>query len=324
MGASGIAVIGLGLMGSQLASRLLSAGFEVHGFDPSPRASADFENGGGIPASSPAEAVSGCWGALLSLPDSDVSRKVCLGPRGLAEAGVSSLYIYDTTTGRPQDATSLAEALDRHGLTYCDSTLSGNSESARRGDLVVMVGGSPQAYRTGLPIFESIGRSHHHVGGPGSGSVMKLIVNHILMIHRLALGEALAVAELSELDLSATLNVLRDSLAYSKAMDSWGDRMVDGDHGDPSSRIRQSHKDSLLIVDHALELGASVDLVEVVQTALEEAKATGLGELDNSAMIEVVRRRAGIGRVNTDDSLLDSPAPPDNESDTVPTEEITD
>lgn len=293
-----LAVIGLGLMGSRMAARLFEDGFKLRGFDTNPQRSAEFERRGGEPAGSPLQAVQGCWAALLSLPNSDASRDVCLGPGGIAGSSTSPLYVYDTTTGRPQDASEIAVALADRGVVYCDSTVSGNGELAEQGQLVVMVGGSAEAYRTGRPIFESIGRSHHYVGPAGSGSRMKLIVNHVLTIHRMALGEALVVAELSDMDLATTLAVLKDGLAYSKAMDAWGERMISGDHEKPFSRIRQSHKDSHLIVEHGLGRGAPMDLVSVVRDALAEGESAGLADLDNSAVVEVIRRRAGIGRVD--------------------------
>ena len=126
---------------------------------------------------------------------------------------------------------------------------------------------------------------------------MKLVVNHLLAIHRLALAEGLVVAELAGMDMNVTLEVLEDSLAYSKAMEVWGKRMIAGDHEVPFARLRQSHKDSRLIVDHGEELGAPVDLISVVREVLSEGERTGLADADNSAVMEVVRRRAGIGRV---------------------------
>jgi 3-hydroxyisobutyrate dehydrogenase-like beta-hydroxyacid dehydrogenase len=246
---------------------------------------------------SPAEAVQGCWAAVLSLPISDVSREVCLGQGGILEAGVSPLFVFDTTTGRPGDAIEIAGALAPSGIVYSDTTVSGNSEIAERAELVVMMAGSEEAYAAGRPIFEAIGRSHHHVGPVGSGSRMKLIVNHALTINRMAMAEALVVAELAGMDPATALVVLKDSLAYSKAMDVWGDRIVAGDHEPPHARLRQSHKDSRLIVEHGEELGATMDLVRVVRDALAEGEETGLADLDNSAVAEVVRRRAGIGRV---------------------------
>jgi len=293
----GLAVIGLGLMGSRMARRLTLDGFELRGFDPDSDRMVDFAATGGVPAHSPADAVAGCDAALLSLPNSDISKEVCLGSDGLATSGMEGLAVYDTTTGRPQDAVDIAAGLEPLGMTYCDTTLSGNGEIAERGELVVMVGGPRGAYERGIPIYEAIGRSHHHLGSVGTGSRMKLLVNQTLNVHRMALAETLVVAEMARLDLDATIAVLADSLAYSKAMDVWGDRMLSGDHAHPFSRLRQSSKDARLIVEHGRELGAPVDLVEVVSNALAEGENTGLGDLDNSSIIEVIRRRAGIGRV---------------------------
>jgi 3-hydroxyisobutyrate dehydrogenase-like beta-hydroxyacid dehydrogenase len=295
--AAAVAVIGLGLMGSRMSGHLIIAGHQVRGYDPDPARTAELEGKGGVATASPAEAVQGCWAALLSLPTSDVSREVCLGEGGISEAGVAPLFVYDTTTGRPGDAVEISEALAATGVVYTDSTVSGNSEVAERAELVVMVGGPAEAYDRGGPIFEAIGRSHHHVGPVGTASRMKLIVNHALTIHRMALAEALVVAELAGMDLETTLGVLKDSLAYSKAMDVWGEQMARGDHEHPYARLRQSHKDARLIVEHGTELGATMDLARVALEALAEGEETGLADLDNSSVAEVVRRRAGIGRV---------------------------
>ncbi|MGH8951363.1 MAG: NAD(P)-dependent oxidoreductase [Acidimicrobiia bacterium] len=292
-----LAVIGLGLMGSRMAGHLLAAGHQLRGYDPDPARMAEFEEKGGIATGSPSEAVQGCWAALLSLPTSDVSQEVCLGEDGIGGAGVTDLFVYDATTGRPTDAIEIAGTLAHAGVIYSDTTVSGNSEVAEKGELVVMLGGSEDAYVRGRPIFEAIGRSHHHVGPVGSASRMKLIVNHALTIHRMALAEAVVVAELAGMDLDTTLDVLKDSLAYSKAMDVWGDQIVRGDHQYPYARLRQSHKDARLIVEHGLELGATMDLAQVVRAALAEGEETGLADMDNSSVAEVVRRRAGIGRV---------------------------
>ena len=73
--------------------------------------------------------------------------------------------------------------------------------------------------------------------------------------------------------------------------------MIAGDHEIPFARIKQNHKDSRLIVQHGLDLGAPMDLVSVVLAALAEGEDEGLADYDNSAVMEIVRRRAGIGRV---------------------------
>lgn len=293
-----VAVVGLGLMGSRMAAQLVSRGFRLRGFDVDPERLEEFEALGGEAAGSPAEAVQGAWGVLLSLPTSDTSRTVCLGEGGLIESGIAPLYVYDTTTGHPEDAVAISKALNEKGIVYADATVSGNGEIAGRGELVVMMGGPAEAFEKGIPIFEAIGRSHHHVGPAGAGSRMKLIVNHALGIHRMALAEALVVAELAGTDAGTTLAVLKDSLAYSRAMDAWGERMIEANHADPFARLRQSSKDARLIVDQGQALGATMDLASVVRDAFAEGEEEGLADLDNSAIVEVVRRRAGIGRLD--------------------------
>lgn len=292
-----MAVIGLGLMGSRMSANLLSAGMQIRGYDVDPDRRDAFAEAGGTVAASPADAVQGCWAALLSLPTSDISREVCSGVSGIAGAGVDELHVYDTTTGPPEDALEFAALLSQYDVSYSDSTVSGNSQVAGQGELVVMMGGSEESYQLGSPIFEAIGRSHHHVGPVGSGARMKLIVNHVLSIHRLALAEGLVVAELGDMDLDKTLAILKDGAAYSKAMDLWGDRMIAGDHEPPFARLKQTLKDSRLIVQHGLDLGAPMDLVKVVLVALAEGENEGLADYDNSALMEVTRRRGGIGRV---------------------------
>lgn len=294
---SPIAVIGLGIMGSRLARRLLDAGMTVRGYDIDPDRMAAFVDAGGAAGSSPADAAEGCELVVLSLLTSDISREVCLGPAGIRSTVARPLLVLDATTGRPADSMEIAGELRNAGVDYADMTVSGNAAVAERGELVVMLGGTDEAYARAEPVMRAIGRSSHHVGPVGAGARMKLIVNHVLAVNRAALAEGLVAAELAGLDLGTTLEVLADGVAYSRAMDLWGPRMVAGDHERPNARLRQSHKDSRLIAEHAHEVGAPAEFIELVESYLGEGVAGGLGDKDNSSVIEVIRRRAGIGRI---------------------------
>lgn len=296
-----IAVIGLGIMGSQLASRLIEAGHHVRGYDIDNARLEAFAGMGGEPTQSPSDCVIGCRVALLSLLTSDIARQVCLGVEGITSSDTRPLLVLDSTTGPPEDAIDFAAGLAGVGIDYADMTISGNAAVAARGELVVMLGGSEQAFELASPVMEAIGRSSHHVGDVGSAARMKLIVNHALAVNRSGLAEALVVAERAGLDLEQTLGVLRDSAAYSRAIDMWGDRMVAGDHELPNARLRQSHKDSRLMVAHAESLGVRGDYIRLVEATLGDGVANGLGDADNSSTIEVIRRQAGIGRIPSGD-----------------------
>ena len=286
-------------MGSRLAGLLLAAGHEVRGYDPDQERMGEFVEAGGIPTGSPGEAVDGCRIAVLSLLTSEVSRAVCLGDGGIHTSPTRPLLVLDSTTGRPADSISIGSELAALGIGYADMTVSGNAAVAERGELVVMLGGSDEAYSAAVPVMETIGRSHHHVGPLGAGARTKLIVNHVLAVNRASLAEGLVVAELAGLDLAKTLGILEDSAAYSRAMDLWGRRMVEADHDRPNARLRQSHKDARLIVEHGREVGAPMAFMDLARQFLAEGENAGLGDRDNSSAIEVTRRRAGIGRIPT-------------------------
>ena len=175
------------------------------------------------------------WRALGRAPLPSHLRRVT---RGISERTASpdrgyrqSLYTTPQRAGPPMPSRSATPWPSR--CVYSDTTVSGNSEVAEKGELVVLFGGSEDAYLRGRP--NSSDRSLPSSCRPvGSASRMKLIVNHALTVQRMALAEALVVAELSGMDLDTALDVLKDSLAYSKVMDVWGDRMIAGDHEFPT------------------------------------------------------------------------------------------
>jgi len=294
--ANNIAVLGLGLMGSKFAGHFLADDRPVVGYDPDPNRRRDLDTMGGRAVGTVGDAVSEVSEAgivLLSLPTSEVMLAVC---DEIVAADAHRLLVIDTTTGAPDDSISAAATLADAGHSYVDATVSGNAAQLAAKDVIFMIGGAPDDVSAASNLLRPLGRNVYAVGPIGAGARAKLVVNHILSINRTAVAEGLTVAEKAGLDLPPMLDVLRDSAAYSRAMDIWGQRMVDGDHLPPASRVRQSHKDSRLINSHAEEVGASHALVEVVRQALVEAEQAGLSDADNSSIMELMRRRAGIGR----------------------------
>jgi len=301
-----VASIGLGLMGAALAARMVEAGHDISGYDVD-ETRVDVASAVGVnPAASMAEAVSAAEAIVLSLPTSEIGKDVCLGPAGLATFAPAGIVVIDTTTARPTDTIDIAAGLAEAGIGFVDATVSGNSPMAARGELIVMAGGSATDIALATPILEAFGRSVHHVGPVGNGARTKLLVNHALGIHRVAVAEVLVVAEKAGLDLDLTLEVLQDSAAYSKAMDICGERMIAGAHFPPFGRLKLTRKDIGLIVDQSDDVGASAELARAALAVVEEAMVAGLGEADNGVVMEAIRRRAGLTRFEAS-AILDGP-----------------
>ncbi len=282
-----VGLIGLGLIGSALAERLLGAGQHVVGWDRDPVRRAALQQSGGEVAEGGPDVFALCRRVLLSLPSHREVAAVVQAARPSLRQG---LTIIDTTTGDPAHSEKLAGDLAGDGITYLDATISGNSAQVRSGAVTLMVGGDADAFAACADIFAAIGQQTFHTGPSGTGARMKLVTNLVLGLNRAALAEGLAFAESLGLDLPLTLAVMRGSPAYSRMMDTKGERMIHGDFA-PDARLSQHLKDVRLIVDIGRQAGLSMPLSAAHRAILEEAEAAGCGDLDNSAIIKVLKGR---------------------------------
>jgi len=280
-----VGVIGLGLVGSALAERFLGAGLQVFGYDPVADQLRPLEALGGHPTGSAAEVATHCKRLVFSLPTSAVVLAVLEEIDGELEP---DNLIVDTTTGEPERTAAIAARLAERGVQYVDATIAGSSAQVRAGQVVVMAGGDALAYERAQELLSAFSERSFHVGPAGSGALMKLVVNLVLGLNRAVLAEGLSFAERSGLSAALALEVLKSGAAYSKAMDTKGQKMLDRDF-EPQARLAQHLKDVRLILATAERTGAIVPLSKMHKELLERAEAAGLGEQDNSAIVEVFR-----------------------------------
>ena len=279
-----IGLIGLGLMGSALADRCLADGQPVIGWDIDAERRTALRERGGAVARDAQEVLGSCTRVLLSLPS---HREVGDVVRAAHASLVRGLTIIDTTTGDPASTEEVAKELSERGVSYLDATISGSSAQVRAGSATVMVGGDPASFEACSDIFALIGPQTFHTGPSGTGAKMKLVTNLVLGLNRAALAEGLAFAESIGLDPDLSLAVMRGSLAYSRIMDTKGERMVRRDFV-PDARLSQHLKDVRLIVESGRQAGLPMPFSTVHRAVLEEAEAAGCGDLDNSAIIKVL------------------------------------
>lgn len=266
-----IGIIGMGLMGGALMKMLNAAGFRVRGWD---RDASRCVN-----ARTAADVFDHCDRAFLCLPNSDVSGAV------LRDAALrAGQIIIDTGTGDPLETAALGAELAGRGVHYLDATISGSSAQVLRRDVLVMAGGDAEVFDRCRDLFGAFARESARVGPAGSGARMKLVTNLVLGLNRAALAEGLAFAGQLGLDPAQTLDIMRRSMAYSRIMDTKGEKMVAHDFT-PQAKLAQHLKDvRLMLAATPLHLPLS----ETHCRLLEKAVALGYGELDNSAIIRAI------------------------------------
>ncbi|MCC7374555.1 MAG: NAD(P)-dependent oxidoreductase [Verrucomicrobiales bacterium] len=277
-----IGIVGLGLMGTALAERFLEAGFEVRVWNRTRDKAEGLLTQGAIWSDHPLSDVD-C--VLISLYTTNVVSAVL---DGFAEAWRPGLTLIDTTTGDPGKVEALAARLAGCGVDYLEAPISGSSVQTRRGESTVIVGGTKESFDRWPKLWEIMGARVIRSGEIGSASRMKLISNLVLGLNRAVLAEGLAYAEAIGVKPAAALEVLSASMAYSRAMDVKGRKMVERDYS-VQARLSQHLKDVRLILDTAAGAKVPLPFTEVHRTLMERAEAKGLGDLDNSAILEVLR-----------------------------------
>jgi putative dehydrogenase len=285
-----VGIIGVGLMGAAFAQRLVAAGFGIAGYDVDAMKAAQITELGGKAATSIAEIVRECDPILLALFNTDQVEEVVEKNLLPALGDQSNRVVLCASTCDPDRIAALGVRVAGRGLRFLETPVSGTSAQVARGEGVGLIGGDPAIAAEIDPVLRALFPSYFLIGKVGDGSRAKLAVNLILGLNRLALAEGLAFAERMALDLTAFLNVARRSAAYSQIMDVKGARMIDRAF-EPEGRARQTLKDAQLMLEQARVVGQELPLLKVHAEVLDACLRAGEGDLDNSVVIEELRRR---------------------------------
>ncbi len=280
-----IGFVGLGLMGSGMTSNLLSSGYSVIGYDIDERSVGQLIRKGGRIVGSPEQLPPLVDVIILSLPNSHVVNQVVEDSLKLFETGRKGLILVDMTTADPILSEKLAERLREKGIEMLDATISGTSKMCAEREVTIMVGGHEDAFEECEPIFSALGKITFYMGKNGTGALMKLIVNLVLGLNRMVLAEGLSLAHKARMDLHRTLEVLKRSAAYSKAMDQKGLKMVEKEFLPPEGKLAFHLKDVQLMLDLAERVNANLVLSHLHAEALSAEVSKGRGEWDNSDII---------------------------------------
>ena len=281
-----VGVIGVGLMGEVYARRLVAAGFTVIGFDVDPAKNERLANFG-AQAGTLADIAQKCEPIVVAVFNTEQVEDVI--ERALIPAAAGKIVLVTSTCDPDRIAALGARVGDK--LRFLETPVSGTSEQVRQGDGVGLIGGDQKIAADAAPVLNALFAKSFHIGKVGDGGRAKLAVNLILGLNRLALAEGLVFAARLGLDPAAFLDVARGSAAASQVMDTKGPKMIGGDFA-PEGRVRQTLKDTQLMLDQARKAGQKLPLLEIHADVLQACVRHGDGEQDNSIVIEEIRRRA--------------------------------
>lgn len=289
MGAVGF--VGIGIMGGGMAANLVKAGFEVVVWNRT-RSKAEAVDGASV-ADSAAEVAGRCDVVLICVSDSPDVIEVVEGYGGVLEGMGPGSLIVDHSTISPSVTRQLAEKVTAAGGAWVDAPVSGGSEGAVNGTLSIMVGGDDSDVARAMPYLEAMGKTITHVGPVGSGQMVKLVNQMLVVINQLAVSEALLFAQAAGLDLDATLRAVTGGAAGSWMLANRGPQMVERDWR-PGFTIDLQQKDLRLVLEAADQLGVPALGTSLAFHLYRSLQAQGLGAEGNHAMVKALEKMAGF------------------------------
>ncbi len=289
---SRVGFVGLGRMGRGMAGRLVGAGHEVVVHNRTRERAEDLLARGARWADSPAAAAAGADAVVVMVSDDDASRRVWTAPDGvLAQAPAGALAVECSTLSRGW-VRELAAAAAGRGLRYLDCPVTGLPDAAAAGSLTLLVGADADDLVAAEPLLEPLSAERVHFGPVGAGTAYKLIVNLMGAVQIAGAAEGMALAERAGLDLDQVARTLASGQAASPQVVRHSRRMADDDHGDAVFSGRLRRKDAAYAVALADELGLGAPFGRTALEGLDRLVAAGLGDLNESSIIEVARARA--------------------------------
>ncbi len=289
-----VGVIGLGLVGTALARRLLNAGYAVQGHDVQSQARQGFSAIGGV-WHDDVRGLQDCDVLVLAVfQTTDVEQVMQVLFLDSAAAVRPRKLVIDCSTGEPERLEKLAPKLAACGIDFIEAPLSGSSQQINSGEATLLLGGAQNVIEQHQNLLRALSPTCIVAGGVGMGARAKLATNLVLGLNRVVLAEGMVFAQKLGIEPAAFLQMVLNTPAKSDAALVKGERMVNQNFT-PESRIRQHLKDVDVMLAEAQKRGQRLPLSEQHAALMRAAVAAGDGELDNAAIIKQIERENNKG-----------------------------
>ncbi|MEH2378526.1 MAG: NAD(P)-dependent oxidoreductase [Nostoc sp.] len=288
-----IAYLGLGIMGSGMATNLLKAGYDVTVWNRNPESCKPLIEQGATQAQTPAQAVENAEVIIYSLADDRAVEDVVFGQDGILSKVRSGQIAIDTSTVHPDTSRKEAAAYAEKDVEFLDAPVFGSKNESASGGLWFVVGGKRDVFERVKPILSPLSETLHYLGDTGKGTAMKLVGNSLVATQIEALGEAMVLATKAGLNPKDVLDVLHVVDFRSPIFDGVGKMLVNRDFT-PSFALKHMLKDANLIARFAQDLNSPTPAAAMVRETLKVAVNQGWGEENASALIKALELEAGV------------------------------
>ena len=289
--------IGLGNMGSRIAQRLLDHGYPLVAYDRDTAKAEAVAAGRGFTAKNILELARTANVIISCLTNDEAVQSVYTGPAGVFAEARSGTIVLEMSTISPESSRELHRLGAESGIGVLDVAISGSTPAAEQGILTLLAGGNQDLFRAAEPIFQAIAKQYFLLGGPGSGTAMKLVVNTLLGIGMQAIAEAVVLGETVGLNRDRLLEVLSKTAVIAPAHVGKLARVAINDYT-PQFPLRLMNKDFQLILKEAAEAHIRMPAAEAAFRVNSEELAHH-DEDDFSAVLRRMEEVAGFADIRS-------------------------
>lgn len=290
-----VGYIGLGIMGSAMAKRLIDAGNQLTVWNRTAEKMKPVIEAGASAATSPAEvAAAGPQVICINVSDTPDVQEVIFGDQGIASKANQGLIIIDHSTINPLATQQMARQLAEQNVTLLDAPVSGGDSGAKAGTLSIMVGGDQAAYETCLPMFEVVGQRVTHLGASGMGQLCKACNQIAVVSNLMGVCEAIGLARQAGLDEKKMIEVVSSGAGGSWQLANLGPKIAEGDF-QPGFMIDLVLKDLNIVHETARDSKMPLFATPLAESLFRAvANENEGGKLGTQAMMQAFEKLMGV------------------------------
>ena len=289
-----VGIIGLGMMGSHMAIRLLNTGHKISVYNRDIAKAMPFAKTSSSVLKTPRDIALNCDFILICVTNFDAVKEVCFGKNGIVKADRKELIIADSSTISPEQSKYCAEGLGQKDIDFIGMPVMGGPAAAEKGELVNIVAGPKKAFLKVKPIIDRLAKSVFYIGeDAGSANIVKLALNLNIALIAGALSEGITLVKAAGIDPETFIKIINSTYFRTGLSENKGPRMIKDDF-QPSFHLKNMLKDLELSISTSQSVGVSLPLTSLTQQMYRAANNMGYSDLDYSAISAFMATINGI------------------------------
>jgi 3-hydroxyisobutyrate dehydrogenase len=289
-----VGVIGLGLMGSQIASRLINTGHVVSVYNRDTTKTKPFERIDAKIATSPKELAQICDFIIICVTDFEAILQVSFGTEGIITSNRKCLIVGNLSTISPKESKYCADLFRKNQIEMLGMPIMGGPAAAEKGELVSIIAGKKEVFEEVKPIIEKIARSVYYIGSAdGYANAVKLALNLNIAMIASAISEGITLVKASGIDPQIFIEILNSTYFKTGLSETKGPKMVKNNF-EPSFHLKNMLKDLELVTTAAQSIGIFLPAATIVQQIYRAANNSGFSQQDYTALSAFLERINGM------------------------------